>query len=120
VADVLWEIFGKLPSIIKENGTEAAVDFWLDAPAYENTIRDPKVTERVKEIGYDYTFWYFLNDNPSFNVDPPASQQLHNISLPTLIITAEYDLDACLEAAIFWKERFKMPRKLSYLRQVIS
>jgi len=114
-AGELWEIFEKIPSIIKESGTKAAMDYWLDSPAYKKTIRDPKVAERIKEIGYDYSFWYFLNQAPRFILDPPASQQIDNISLPTLIITAEYDLEVCKEIADLLEEKIQNAEKIVIL-----
>lgn len=98
-AGELWEVFRKIPSIVEESGTKAAVDYFFDSPPFKKTIINPQVTERLKEIGYDYSFWHLLNQDPRFILDPPAPQQLDKISLPTLIITAEFDLEPCLEIA---------------------
>ena len=111
-AGELWEIFGEIPSIIKESGTKAAMDYWLDSPTFTKTIKDPRVSERLREIGYDYSFWNFLNQDPVIFVDPPAAQQLDKLSLPTLIITAEYDLEACKEIADLMERKNPNAKKI--------
>ena len=50
-------------------------------------------------------------DRRSF-VDPPALQQLDRISLPTLIITAEYDVEACREVADLLEQTIPNARKI--------
>ena len=39
------------------------------------------------------------NPDPRRVLTPPAAEQLERITAPTLIITAEYDLDACRAVA---------------------
>jgi len=111
-AEELGVVFEKLPSIVKESGTKAATDYWWDAPIFRNTITNPRVAERMKEIGYDYSFWHFTNQDPEFIVDPPAAQQLDKINLPTLIITAEYDLKACREVADLLEQNIPNAKKV--------
>ncbi len=53
----------------------------------------------MREIVDDYSFWHQANEDPVRRLDPPAMQQLNKINLPTLIITAEYDVEACREVA---------------------
>ncbi len=50
-------------------------------------------------------------DRRSF-VDPPAIQQLDRIDLPTLIITAEYDLKGCREVTDLLERTIPNARKI--------
>ena len=111
-AGELWEIFEKIRSIIKESGTKAAADYWSDSPLWKSTFKDPQALERFREISYDYSFWNFSNQDPVIFVDPPAAQQLDKLSLPTLIITAEYDVEACKEIANFMEQKIPNAKKI--------
>ena len=56
-------------------------------------------------MGYEYSWWRYLNTSKRAQVFPMAIKQLYEIKIPTLIITAEYDLELCKEvAAIIVKE----------------
>ena len=110
-AGELWEIFEKIPSIVKEKGTKAAMDYWWDEE-FKNVIINPRIAERMKEIGYDYSFWHFTNHYSEYVVKPPAAQQIDKISLPTLIITAEYDLKACREVADLLEQNIANAKKV--------
>lgn len=90
---------GKIPSVVSESGPKAATDFWAELPLFKDSVKNLQVMERFKEIGYDYQYWHFLNPDPVVYADPPAVQQIDRISLPTLIVTAEYDLEPCKEIA---------------------
>lgn len=111
-AGELREIFGKFPSIIKESGTEAAINSWGEAPYLKKTKENPLVFERLKDIGKDYSFWHYLHQDPKFILDPPAVQQFNKINLPALIITAEYDLKACREIADLLEKNNPNAKKL--------
>lgn len=95
----LFEVFEKISSVVNESGTKAAADYWSNSSYFKSTFKDLQVLDRFKEISYDYSFWHFLNQDPGVYVNPPATQQIEKIRLPTLIITAEYDLEACKEIA---------------------
>ena len=53
----------------------------------------------MKMVGYDYSYWHFINQSNSNPLKPRAITQLDKIKTPTLIVTAEYDLEACKEIA---------------------
>jgi len=108
----LFEVFGKISSVLKESGTKAAANCWSDSPFWKSTFKDEQVFERFREISYDYSFWNFSNQDPVIFVDPPAAQQLDKLSLPTLIITAEYDVEACKEIANLMEQKIPNAKKI--------
>ncbi len=105
-AEELNKLFSMVSSIVKESGTNAAVEFLIDS------IRNPKVADRFGEICLDYSFWHFLNSNPVRSIDPPAMKQLERINLPTLIITAEYDIEPCREVADLLEQAIPNAKKV--------
>ena len=70
------------------------------------------IKNRITEINYDYSFWHLINKDPRRYIDPPAVQQLDRISLPTLIITAEYDIEACREIADLMEQKIPNAKKI--------
>ena len=108
----LFEVFGKISSVLKKNGTKAAANCWSDSPYFKSTFKNPKVLERFREISYDFSFWNFMNEDPVIYVEPPAAQQLGKLSLPTLIVTAEYDLEACREIADLMEQKNPNAKKI--------
>ena len=103
LAQQLYDGFEEISSILKESGIKAALEFIVDRffLKYLKSARpwSPDVKERMTKIIRDYSFWGFINKDPQLNLDPPAIQQLDRINLPTLIVTAEYDYEACREMA---------------------
>ncbi len=67
---------------------------------------------RITGIIYDFPFWHFINEDPRRYIDPPAVQQLDRISLPTLIITAEYDIEFCREIADLMEQKIPNTEKV--------
>lgn len=98
LAQKLYAELKEVSSIVKESGIEAAIEFIFDR-FYKSATPNPDVNERIIKIYRDYSFWGFINKDPQLNLDPPAIQQLDGINLPTLIVTAEYDDEACREMA---------------------
>ena len=98
-ADDIFKVFGEVSAVAKESGPKAAVEAWLNTSVFKNTIRDPRVFARMMEIGHDYSCWHFINPDPGRSLTPLAIQQIDKLTLPTLIVTAKYDLEACKEIA---------------------
>ena len=111
-ADEIFKIFNEVSAVAKERGSKAAVDAWLNTSLFKNTIRDPEVFKRMTEIGHDYSCWHFLNPDPWQSLTPLAIQQIDKIRLPTLIITAEYDLVACKEIADLLEQTLPNSKKI--------
>ena len=99
VARAMWEEFGTIGAAAVNDGRSAALEQLLAGTWWYPDKVPPRAYDRVKAIWSDYDFWHFKHPDPRRYVTPPAAEQLERITAPTLIITAEYDLDACREAA---------------------
>lgn len=111
-AKELRKDLGKISSILKESGTRAAAEHFINASCFNPQMISSRVKDRITEMGYDYSFWHWSNEDPRRYVDPPAAQQLERISLPTLIITAEYDVAACREIADLLERKIPNAKKV--------
>ena len=100
-ADSLFTVMAKTTAIAKEKGSKEATDFfWTGNNVMSPTANKSKSTlGSLLRMGYDYSYWGFLNQNKRSNITPPAIGRLQEIKIPSLIITAEYDVDACKEIA---------------------
>jgi pimeloyl-ACP methyl ester carboxylesterase len=91
--------FGLVVSALQENGASAGAAAWMATPFFAETIRDQAVGQEFYEIAQDYSWWALMNASPLQTLEPPAVSRLEQISVPTLILTAEHDIPACLEVA---------------------
>lgn len=99
-ADSLFQVMGKVTTIAKDRGSKEATDyFWTGNKMFSNTVRSSRALDHLKMVGYDYSFWGFMNANKRTPLQPLAIYQLKKIEVPTLIVTAEYDLEVCKEIA---------------------
>jgi 3-oxoadipate enol-lactonase len=105
--------FGPIGDAMARGGRAAAVDAWMSAPFFRSTIRDPASGARFREISADYSFWHFGRRDPARTLTPAAAGRTTEISVPTLVVTAEYDIPACIEMADL------LARSVPRARQVI-
>jgi pimeloyl-ACP methyl ester carboxylesterase len=99
LAQTLFQDFGTITAAAVSGGREAALKQLLAATWWYPEKVPPRAFDRVKAIWSDYNFWHFNNPDPRRFFTPSAAEQLERITVPALIITAEYDLDACRAAA---------------------
>ncbi len=85
---------------IAAGGPEVAVDAWMRI-IFPTTIRDPAAEEEFAQIAADYSWWAFMNESEKQTLSPSAADRLDDIRVPTLIVTAEHDLEACQEVSNF-------------------
>lgn len=99
-SDSLFMVMGRAASIVAEKGPKEATDyFWTGNKFFQRTVRSEEALEHLLNIGYDYSWWGFLNESKKLALQPFAIIQLNKIEMPTLIVTAEFDLEACKEIA---------------------
>jgi pimeloyl-ACP methyl ester carboxylesterase len=84
----------------------------MKAPFFAATIRDPSAGEEFYRIVQDYSWWALLNRSPLQSLEPSAVDRLESIRVPTLILTAEYDIPACLEVAELLEQQIPGARKI--------
>lgn len=98
--DSMFTVFGTVFSLISSEGPKAATDYWWAGDhEIKSTVVKESTLDLLKEIGYEYSWWGFLNSSKREWFLPPAVEVLSTINTPTLIVTAEHDIQACKEAA---------------------
>ena len=63
------------------------------------TIVSPATRKKLIEMGYEYSWWRYRNASKREQAFPMAIKKLNEIKIPTLVVTAEYDLELCKEVA---------------------
>jgi len=92
--------------VLDEAGPAEATEVLLTAPYYAESVRDPEVIQRLREIiGSGYTFWHFSNADPVRTLNPPTLDRITEISVPTLVIVAEREFVPCREIAAILQQR---------------
>ena len=90
---------GVVGDALAEGGPTAAVDAWMQAPFFAPTIRDSAAGAQFRRIATDYSWWVFSHSSPQRYLEPSAGGRIAEIEVPTLILTAEHEVPACLEIA---------------------
>ncbi len=92
------------------------------SPAKEIKVNEQRIESRILELatfdsllkmGYEYSYWGFLNESKKEFLSPPAIKRLHEIKVPTFIVTAEYDMEACKEVAEIMDQQIASATKIS-------
>ena len=98
--DSMFTIFGTVFSLISSEGPKAATDYWWAGDhEIKTTVVKQRTLDSLLNIGYEYSWWGFLNPSKRGYFTPPAVEVLSTINTPTLIVTADHDIQACKEAA---------------------
>jgi 3-oxoadipate enol-lactonase len=105
--------FEEIDAVIAEKGLGAAVDAWMNAPFFSATIVDPAAGEQFRKIANNYSFWVFTHRSPLQVLKPIAAGRVSKIQVPTLILTAEQDIPACLEIADLLDKSLPDSRKIT-------
>ncbi len=111
-AEELFSEIRKIPRTLKEKGPEAALSCELDYIFAQKL--GCKGDLRLREIGKNYSFWHYTNEDPAVGLRPPAAHQLGKIGVPTLIVTAEHDIPACIEIADLMEREIPNSRKVVF------
>ncbi len=99
-SDSLFAIFSRVIKVLEKDGARAATEYWWTGNhSVKNSVRSPNTLDSLLKMGYEYSYWGFLNKSKMKSLSPPAIKRLKEITVPTLIITAEYDIEACKENA---------------------
>lgn len=99
-ADSTRTIIATTTAIVKNKGARQATDYlWTGDHAMGKCVVSPKTKELLLRMGYEYSWWRYLNPGKREYAFPTAIKQLDKIKIPTLVVTAEYDLPLCKEVA---------------------
>lgn len=107
-ADSLWVIMPKIRELVNNGKLIDAVDYiWTGNQSHAHSVKDENTRKALLEMGYDYTFWSWLNQSKVQSLKPTGMDRLKEIKLPALIIIGEYDIPACIEVANIMKKDIK-------------
>jgi 3-oxoadipate enol-lactonase len=98
-ASSMFAEMGDVSMALRERGVEAGVRAWMETPFFATTIQDPDAGRRFEEIALDYSWFAFTSSSSQQNLRPSAASRLASVEAPVLIVTAEYDIPACVEIA---------------------
>jgi pimeloyl-ACP methyl ester carboxylesterase len=105
-ADSVRKIIAKTTDLAKTKDAKEATDYlWTGNHAMGRCVVSPKTREALLKMGYEYTWWRYIYPSKREYLFPMAIKKLNEIKIPTLVVSAEYDLELCKEvAAILVKE----------------
>ena len=89
------------------------MELWKGNNCLARSVRNQGTLDSLLKMGYDYSYWSHLNNSPIQSLDPPAISRLNELKVPTLIVTAEYDLDGCKEIADMLEMKIQGAKKIS-------
>lgn len=105
----LWR---EIYAVAEQSGIAAAKRRWLEHPIFAPARRDERLAARLEQMVEDYSGWHWLNADTHRPIDPPDIERLHEISVPTVVMTGEHDFaDFHLHARIL-RERIRGARNL--------
>jgi pimeloyl-ACP methyl ester carboxylesterase len=96
LATDLYERMGAVGAAAAEGGAEAGTAAFMEL-IFDNTIRQESAGKFFEQIALEYSWWAFVNDSPQESLEPTAASGLDRLRVPTFVITAEHDLEACRE-----------------------
>jgi pimeloyl-ACP methyl ester carboxylesterase len=107
-ADSLFVVFTQVRKLLGYGELKEAVDYiWTGNQSLAHTVKDKDTRKALLEMGYDYTFWSWLNQSKIQSLNPTGMDRLKEIKLPTLIVIGEYDHPCCIEVADIMKKEIK-------------
>jgi 3-oxoadipate enol-lactonase len=106
----LIEQMVKVGDVFVRDGHGAALDLFMRT-VLGPTVRDPAAGKKLRHIAADYSFCRQAANFPR-PLTPPAAKRLAEIRVPTLIMTAEHEVPACLDAAAMLEESVPDSRKI--------
>lgn len=99
-ADSVRTVIAKTTEIVKTQGVKAATDYlWTGNHAMGKSIVSPSTKKAMLKMGYEYSWWRYIYPSKREFIFPTAIKKLDEIKIPTLIVTAEHDLELCKQVA---------------------
>lgn len=98
--DSIRAIIAKTTAIARSQGAKAATDFlWTGNHAMGRTVISPETKATLLKMGYEYSWWRYLHSSKRDFAVPMGIKKLNEIRIPTLVVSAEHDLELCKEIA---------------------
>jgi pimeloyl-ACP methyl ester carboxylesterase len=98
--DSVRVVVAKTTELAKTKGAKEATDFlWTGNHAMGNCLVSKKTRELLLTMGHEYSWWRYIYPSKREYLFPMAIKKLNEIKVPTLVVTAQYDLQLCHEVA---------------------
>ena len=99
-ADSVSALISKVVMIVKNKGAKEGTDsLWTGNNPMSKAVMSDRTRKALLKMGYEYSWWRYLYPNKRDQLFPMAIKKLGEIKIPTLIVTAEYDLALCKNVA---------------------
>lgn len=106
--------FEEITRIATSQGREEASKYCQTLKFLNPVLPNPAVQDKMKMLIEGYSFWRFNHENQVYTLEPSACEQLHKISVPVLIVTANHDIPVCREVAELLEEKVKSTKKVVF------
>lgn len=75
----------------RKEGIDAGKSAWLDHPLFASVMRNELAAASMGGMVADWSGWQFIHKDPAQKLDPPATERLNAIDVPTLVIVGQED-----------------------------
>ena len=98
--DTVSAVIQQTTAILREKGVQMATDYlWAGQHVMGKSIVSATTRTAMIQMGCEYSWWRYLHASKRKLIFPSAIKDLHTIAIPTLVVTAEYDLELCKHVA---------------------
>jgi pimeloyl-ACP methyl ester carboxylesterase len=99
-SDSFKTIISKTVELLKTTGKKEATDFlWAGDNSLSKSVQSTEARDVLLRMGYEYSWWRHLHPSKREYAFPQAIKHLDQIKIPTLVVTAEYDVEICKQVA---------------------
>jgi pimeloyl-ACP methyl ester carboxylesterase len=99
-SDSFKTIVAKTVDILKTTGKKAATDFlWTGDNSLSKSVQSSAARDVLLRMGYEYSWWRHLHPSKREYAFPQAIKHLDQIKMPTLVVTADFDVAICKQVA---------------------
>jgi pimeloyl-ACP methyl ester carboxylesterase len=113
-SDSFKTIVGKTIDILKAAGKKEATDFlWTGNNSLSKSVQSLEARPLLLKMGYEYSWWRHLHPSKREYAFPQAIKHLDQIKMPTLVITADFDVAICKQVATTLKNEIRGSKLIS-------
>jgi len=80
-------------ALAAEQDLDAARQRWLASPFFAPALANPAAAPRLREMVADYSGWHWTHRDPARSLKPPLAERLPEVTVPSLVIVGELDID---------------------------
>ena len=113
-SDSFKTIVAKAVDILKTTGKKEAADFlWAGDNGLSKSLQSSRARQMLITMGYEYSWWRHLHPSKREYAFPQAIKHLDQIKMPTLVVTADFDVPICKQVAATLKSEIRDSKLIS-------